>query len=433
MLEVAILVVLILVNGVFAMSETALVSARQARLQERAEDGDSGAAAALELAGSPNRFLSTVQIGISLVGVLAGAFGGATLAGPVADLLRGVPLLAPYADALAFGGVVVGITYLSLILGELVPKRLALNAPEVVASRISRLMRFISVIAAPAVWFLGASTEAVLRLLPGGRKSEEPPVTDAEIEILLDSGTQAGVFEEAERDLVGNVFRLGDRRVREIMTPRPQVVWLDTDDPPEEHWRKVISSRHSYFPVAHGDLDDLLGLTSIKDALARASLGSGSPPDLTADLLQPAFVPENAPALGLLETFERSGLRIAVVVDERGVFEGIVTLADVLEAIVGDLPDADEPDEGPSIVRREDGSWLVDGLLLADVLKDHLDLRELPREDEDLYQTVGGLVVTQLERIPTTGDGFVWEGLRFEVVDMDGRRVDKVLVSPVGE
>jgi len=430
MLEVAVVVALILLNGVFAMSETALISAREARLKERAEAGSGGAEAALELAGSPNRFLSTVQIGISLVAVLSGAFGGAALAGPLADLLRNVPALAPYANGLAFGAVVLGITYLSLILGELVPKRLALNAPEAVASRVSRPMRLLSVLASPAVWFLGLSTEAVLRLLPGGRRSEEPPVTEGEVEILLEAGAQAGVFEEAERDMVGNIFRLGDRRVREIMTPRPRVVWLDADDTPEEHWAQVVASRHSHFPVAKGDLDDLLGLASIKDALARARFDGSSPPDLTASLIPPPIVSEGAPALELLETFKKSGLRVAIVVDERGGIEGLVTLADVLEAIVGELPDADEPSEGPAFVRREDGSWLVDGLLLADVLKERLGLKELPHEDEGDYQTVGGLMVTQLERIPETGDSFDWQGFRFEVVDMDARRVDKVLVTP---
>ena len=263
--QIAVIVLLILLNGFFAMSETALVSSRKARLRQRAEEGEKGARAALELADSPNRFLSTVQIGISLIGVLAGAFGGAALAGPLAEALRGVPWLAPYAGPIAFGAVVVAITYLSLILGELVPKRLALNGAEAVASRVSGPMRLISVITSPAVWFLSASTEAVLGLLRA-RSTPETPVSEQEVEILMEEGARAGVFEEEERDLVRRALRLDDRPVRELMTPRPKVVWLDADDPQEEVLRQAREAGHSYFPVARGDLDDLLGIASVKDA-----------------------------------------------------------------------------------------------------------------------------------------------------------------------
>ena len=425
--EISLILVLILLNGLFAMSETALVSARRIRLRQRAEAGDRGARSALELAGSPNRFLSTVQIGISLIGVLAGAFGGATLAEPLAKTLRTVPALAPYAGPVAFGAVVLAITYLSLILGELVPKRLALNEPEAVASRVAPLMRLLSTVAYPAVRFLGVSTEVVLRLL-GARATSEPPVTEQEVEILLEEGARAGVFEDEERDLVERALRLDDRPVRDLMTPRPNIVWLDADDPPEEVTRRVAESRHSYFPVARGDLDDLLGLASVKDAWAREM--TGQPANLLGSLRRTPLVPESAPATAALETFRRSGLPVALVLDERGHIEGLVTLTDVLEALVGEIPDGDEDTE-EAIVRREDGSWLVDGLLPADELKERLGLGELPREEEADYQTVGGMVMDTLGRVPAAGDRFEWEGYSFEVVDMDGRRVDKVLVTPI--
>src|SRR5215210_2987322 len=426
-LQIAVIVVLTILNGLFAMSETALVSSRKARLRQRVEAGDKGARVALELADSPNRFLSTVQIGISLIGVLAGAFGGATLAAPLAAVLRSVPALAPYAGPIAFGVVVIAITYLSLILGELVPKRLALNGAEVVASRVAGPMRLISVITSPAVWFLSASTEAVLGLLRA-RSTTESPVSEQEVEILMEEGARAGVFEEEERDLVRRALRLDDRPVRELMTPRPKVAWLDADDPPEEVLRQAREAGHSYFPVARGKLDDLLGIASVKDAWARQAVGE--PVDLLGSLRRSPLVPEGAPATDALEAFKRFGLPVALVIDERGDIEGLVTLTDMLEALVGEVSDEDEPAE-ESIVRREDGSWLVDGLLAADGLKEQLRIRGLPREEEADYQTVGGMVMDALGRVPEEGDRFEWEGYSFEVVDMDGRRVDKVLVAPV--
>ena len=429
-LQIAVIVVLTLLNGLFAMSETALVSSRKARLRERAEAGDTGARVALELAYSPTRFLSTVQIGISLIGVLAGAFGGAALAGPLAEALRRVPWLAPYAGPLAFGAVVVAITYLSLIIGELVPKRLALNGPETVVSRVAGPMRLISAITGPAVWFLSASTEGVLRLL-GVRQTGEAPVSEQEVAILMEEGAEAGVFEEEERDLVRRALQLDDRPVRELMTPRPNVVWLDADDPPEEVLRLARESRHSYFPVARGDLDGLLGIASVKDAWARGA--DEQPAELLGALRRPALVSEGVPATRALGAFKRSGLPLALVIDERGHIEGLVTLTDVLEALVGEVPEEDEPAE-EVIVHREDGSWLVDGMLAADKLKERLGSSGLPLHEEEAdYQTVGGMVMDVLGRVPAAGDRFDWEAYTFEVLDMDGRRVDKVLITPLRE
>jgi magnesium and cobalt exporter, CNNM family len=428
-MQIAVIVVLTLLNGLFAMSETALVSSRKAQLRQRAEAGDGGARAALALADSPTRFLSTVQIGISLIGVLAGAFGGAALAGPLAQALRGVPPLAPYAGPLAFGAVVVAITYLSLIVGELVPKRLALNGPETVVSRVAGPMRLLSAITSPAVWFLSASTEGVLGLL-GVRQAGADPVSEQEVEILMEEGARAGVFEEEERDLVARALRLDDRPVRELMTPRPNVVWLDAEDPPLEVLRLARESRHSYFPVARGGLDNLLGLASVKDDWARGA--AGHPAESPGALRRPPLVSEGAPATSALEAFKRSGLPLAVVIDERGHTEGVVTLTDVLEALVGEVPDADEPAD-EAIVRREDGSWLVDGLLAAEELEDRLGINERSHREEAGYQTVGGMVMDALGRVPAAGDRFEREGHSFEVLGMAGWRVDKVLVAPVRE
>ena len=425
-LQIAVVVLLILLSGLFAMSETALVSISKARLKQRAESGAAGARAALELSDSPNRFLSTVQIGISMIGVLAGALGGAALAKPLADALRAVPVLAPYAGTIAFVAVVAGITYLSLILGELVPKRLALNAPETVASRVAPPMSLLSFAASPAVWFLGFSTDAVLGLLRV-RPNEEPPVSEQEIEILLEEGAQAGVLEEEEKDLVARALRLDDRPVRELMTPRPDISWLDADGPLEEQWRRVARNRYSYYPVARGDLDEMLGVASIKDAIPRAM--AGEPEMLLSSLRRPALVPKKAHASELLEAFERSGLPLALVIDERGNLEGLVTPTDVLEALVGNVADAKGPPEASRIARLADGAWRVDGILATGRLKAHLGLRELPREDEGDYQTVGGLVMDRLGRVPEPGDGFGWDGFSFKVEEMDGHRVYKVLVT----
>ena len=427
-LEIAVVVALAVLNGVFAMSETALVSSRRARLRQRADGGDANAGAALRLAEDPNRFLSTVQIGISLIGVLAGAFGGAALAGPLAEALGTVPALAPYAGTLAFAVVVAAITYLSLVVGELVPKRLALGAPETVASLVARPMNLLSKVASPAVWFLGASTNLVLRLMRIS-PAAEAPVSEQEMEILLEEGARAGVFEAEESDLARRALALDETPARELMTPRTRVVWLDADAPPEEHRRVVAESRRSWFPVARGGLDDVLGLASAKDPWARGDPGPG----ILDSLSSPSIVAENAPASRALAAFKRSGVPVAFLVDGRGEFEGLVTPSDVLEALVGDVGEAGGPGGAAlAVAERADGSLLVDGLLSAGVLAARLGLTGLPRGDGDDYQTVGGMAMAALGRVPAEGDGFSWEGWRFEVADMDGNRVDKVLVAPKG-
>ncbi|MHC0064984.1 hemolysin family protein [Nostoc sp. UIC 10890] len=424
--EILIILVLIIANGVFSMSEMAIVSARKVRLQQLANQGDVKAKAALKLAESPNHFLSTVQVGISLIGILTGAFGGATIANRLAVYVRLIPLLAPYSEPLSFGIVVLIITYLSLIIGELVPKRLALNNPERIASIVAIPMRALSAIASPMVYLLSASTDLILRLL-GITASTEPQVTEEEIKILIEQGTEAGTFEEAEQDMVERVFRLGDRPVSYLMTPRPDIVWLDLDDSAEENRQKMVDSAYSRYPVCQGGLDNVLGVIPVTDLLARSF--RGEPLDLTIGLRQPVFVPESTRGLKVLELFKQTITHMALVVDEYGVIQGLVTLNDIMSEIVGDVPSTDGQDQ-PQAVQREDGSWLLDGMLPVEEFLELFGMEEWESDERGSYQTLGGFVITHLGRIPAAADHFEWQGMRIEVMDMDGNRVDKVLVVP---
>ena len=424
--EVLLILLLIALNGVLAMSEIAVVSARKARLRQRAHAGDARAAAALRLAEEPTRFLSTVQVGITLVGIFTGAFGGATVAEQIAAALGDVPPLAPYGEPIGLAVVVIAIAYLTLIFGELVPKRVGLSNAETIAATIARPMGLLAALGRPLVAALTASTEAVLRVL-GVRPSVEGAVTEEEVKIMLAEGAEAGVFEQTERELVESVFGLADRRIGGLMTPRPLIVWLDAEDPPEVNGRKVTDGPHTYFPVCRGELDNVLGVVSLK-ALWRGRV-DGRPLDLQVALEQPIFVPENAPVLRVLDLFRQGLPHVALVVDEHGSVAGLVTHADLLEAIVGDVaPAGGEAPAGP--VRRADGSWLLDGLTPVDDLDELLGLGELPAGERDEYATLGGLVMHRLGHVPAVGERFTWRDRRFEVVDMDGRRVDKVLVAP---
>ncbi|MFZ2446723.1 MAG: hemolysin family protein [Syntrophobacteraceae bacterium] len=428
-LDVLIVLLLITVNGVFAMSELAVVSSRKLRLQQRAEEGDAKARAALELARNPQRFLATIQVGITLVGVLSGAFGGVSLAARLAVPLASVPYLAEHNETIALAIVVGLITYFSLLLGELVPKRLALAWPETIARAVAGPMETLSRIASPVIYLLSVTTEFVLRIT-GFRPGKESPVTEHEIRALIGQATVAGVFHEAEKEMVERVFRLGDRRVGVMMTPRKKIVWLDINDAPEKTRRKIAKSRMSRFPVASGRIGNMVGTVHVRDLAAQCL--TGRPFDLGAALHKPLYVHESMHALKVLELFRESGREMALVVDEYGTIEGIVTLSDIMEAIVGDILSADKPEE-PRIVQREDGSWLVDGMLPVDELKAHFHIRGLPGEDDGGFQTLGGFMMTSLKRVPATGDRFECCGYRFEVVDMDGRRVDKVLIQKTGE
>lgn len=425
-IDVGILVLLAAANGVFAMAEIAMVSARPARLEQRAQEGNPGASTALELTQSPGSFLSTVQVGITLIGILSGAIGGTTIGTRLARILETVPVLAPYSQALGVGTVVVLVTYLSLIVGELAPKRLALSDPERLAALVSRPMQRLAQLVSPIVLLLDASTNAVVRLL-GVSEQGRPPVSEEEIKVLLRRGAEAGTFEQEEQELVERVFRLADRRLGSILTPRPEIVWLDLEGPDEENYQRMIASIHARFPVCRGSLDDVVGVVQSKDLLALAL--SGEPIALERVMKQAKFVPESMPALEVLEAFKEAKMHIALVMDEYGGLEGLVTTNDILDALVGELPEAGEQLEFEAY-QRDDGSWLIDGLYPIEELKELFDLPSLPGEGRGMFETVGGFVMSCLERIPRTGDRFDCAGLSFEVVDMDGLRVDKVLVLP---
>ncbi len=427
LVEIFIILILTLANAIFVMSEMAIVSVRKVRLQQMANQGDAKARVALQLSNAPNQFLATVQVGITLLVIVSGAFGESVIAKKVGPLLSLIPWLQAYTETIASAIAIMVITYLTLIIGELVPKRLALNNPERIAAAVARPMQFLSKFGAPVVYLLSVSTDTVLRLL-GTRPSTDPQVTEEEIKVLIEQGTEAGTFEEAEQDMLNRVFRLGDRRVSALMTPRPDIIWLDLDDSAETNRQIMIDNAHGQFPVCQGELDNVLGIVQVNDLLARCL--ANQPFDLTAALQRPLYVPESTPGLRILELFKQSGTHIAIVVDEYGVIQGLVTLNDILEEIVGDIPSVDELDE-PQAVQRDDGSWLVDGMLSVEEFFELFEIPELPKEQRGNYHTMGGFVVTQLGRIPTATDHFEWQGMRFEVMDMDGNRVDKVLVVPM--
>jgi putative hemolysin len=411
--------ILLILNGVLAMAETALLSARKARLQNAINKGNTRAQVALRLTENPNQFLSVIQIGITSIDLLIGALAGATLGVWIDSELEPYPTLAPYSAIIGLLVGILPITYLSLVLGELVPKRLALRNPEAVSSTVAGPMLLFSKIFSPIVRFLSFSTETVLRVL-GVKASDEPPVTEEEIHLLIDQGTQAGVFEAAEQDMVEGVFSLGDQRVYSLMTPRTDIVWLDIEDSAEEIRAKISQSEFSRFPVRQDTLDVILGIVKARDLLVPSLAGEQIK---LKDLLRPAFyIPETMFAARALEIFKEKGTEMLLIIDEFGGLQGLLTITDVLEEIVGQI----EVEE-PQATQRQDGSWLLDGMLEVDEFKEIFNLRILPHEDE--YETLSGFVMVSLGRVPQTADQFEWQGLNFEVIDMDGHRVDKVLVT----
>jgi putative hemolysin len=424
--EILIVLFLILANSIFALSEMAIISARKTRLQQRAEEGDKGAEAALALSKEPTRFLSTIQIGITLIGILSGAFGGATIAEEIAAALSKVAWLVPYSEAIGVGIVVVIITYFFLVVGELVPKRIALNNAEQIATRVAAPMTALARAATPFVSLLSHSTEVALRLL-GIKPSREPTVTEEEVKLMIYEGAQVGVFEEAEQEIVERVFRLGDRGASSLMTYRTEMVLLDIDDPLDINLAKITDSGHSRFPVCKGSPDEILGIVQVKDLFAQERCGQAM--DLHAAIQPAVFIPEAMSALELLEHLRENKTHLALIVDEFGGITGMVTINDVLEAIVGNIPTLDDKVEEPDIIQREDGSFLLDGMLSTEELKDLLDLDSLPDEEELGYETLGGMLMAEMGRIPNSGDTTHWNGWCFEVMDMDGYRVDKVLAS----
>lgn len=424
--EIAIIFLLLIANGVFAMAEIAVVSSKKARLRRLADQGNGKARIALELAESPNRFLATVQIGITLVGIFAGAFGGATLAAKLAGLIAQVSFLAHHADKIAFAIVVVIITYFSLVLGELVPKRFGLSNPEGIAMMVARPMNWLARFAGPVVSFLGVSTEALLRLL-GFKPEKELAVSEEEVRVLMQEGVRAGAFNKVESHIVHSALELGQLPVREIMTPRPKVIWLNQDDPHEQVWHKIVVSGHSHFPVYAGNRDHTVGVVSVKAIYANLAAGVGA--NLKDLMTPPLIVPETQTVLQLVETFKQSGKHIALVTDEFGGLVGLVTLNDVMEAVVGEFPTQGERAK-PEARKRDDGTWLIDAMIDLEAVEKALPGFKFGGEAHSVYQTLAGFVVKTLGRVPREGESFEAQGYIFEVLDMDRHRVDKILVMP---
>lgn len=426
-LELGILLMLVLGNGVFAMAEIALVSSRRSKLQALADSGDARARAALELATNPNRFLATVQIGITMIGIVAGAYSGATLADKLGTTFHEMGVPEHLAVPTAFGLVVIGITFLSLVVGELVPKRMALGNPEGISLLMARPMTRVSRLTSPLVLVLGWATDQLLGLF-GIKHVEENRVSEEEVKLILHEGLHSGVFLPSESAMVESVLALDRLPVREIMTPRAKIIWISTDEESEILWHKIVISGHTTYPVYEGHRDQVVGIVSLKNIYA--NLAAGVPVRVRDLMTPPLVVPATQTAIILLETFKSTGRHVALVADEFGNIVGLVSLHDVMEAIVGDFPSQDDRLR-PAAKQREDGSWLVDGML--DIEEFDRGLPELgfqPPADRD-YETVGGFVVKRLGHVPTEGEWFELNGYRVEVIDMDRHRVDKVLLMPL--
>jgi len=429
-INILIILVLFFFNAIFAMYEIAMVAARKTRLEKRVEEGSKGAADALYLLSDPNQqYLSTVQIMITMIDTLAGGIGGARLAGPLAELLVNIPVISAQADLIALITVVVIITYFSIVLGELIPKRLAVSKPENVVTQLSPAIRVLTKIFRPLTRLLSVSTNFGLKVLRINT-DKGPSITEEEIRSYIEVGKNIGLIEEAESEMVSGIFRLGDRRVEALMTPRTEMAWIDINIPIEQIWDQITQTPHSRLPVADGDLDNVLGYVQVRNLL------DAKPEEPDFDLREyinvPIYLPENMAALKALENFQTSGIHLAMVVDEYGGITGMVTDYDILESIVGEIPENKE-DTDYLVVERDENSWLFDGLIVIDQLKEILNLSEMPGEDRSAYQTLSGFVMSQLGRIPKTGAKFQYENYEFEVVDMDGRRVDRVMVSKIDE
>jgi len=422
--EVSIIILLIILNGLLALSELAIVSSRKTRLEQWAKEGNSKAARALELASSPDSFLSTIQIGITFIGILAGAFGGATVAEPIIGYIGLLPALSQYSGAIGVTIVVVCITYFSLVIGELVPKRIALNNPERLACLVASPIKRLSWLVRPLVVLLNRSTNLVLRIVHV-KPSADPAVTEEEIKLLIDKGTQEGTLQEFEQDTIERVFRLADRLVSVLMTHRADIISLNINESEEESKKKIAYYKYSYFPVVKDTMDNILGVIRVKDLLALFM--EARPFNMKEICRKPIFVTEKTAAVKLLELFKTSKMHIAFVVDEYGAIQGLVTFGDILRSVFEDVEDT--PEEEREIMKREDGSWLISGSLPLDEFIDYMETGRPDEEERAGINTVAGFVMAKLGAVPSEGQHFVWKGLRFEVVDMDGRRVDKVLVS----
>lgn len=419
MTEIFIILGLILLNGVFSMAEIALVSARKARLEAQANKGDARAREALKLANNPDTFLSTVQIGITLIGILTGIFSGETLTRRVSDFFSGIPLLAQYAKGLGTAVIVVLITYFSLVLGELLPKRIGLSSPERIAKLAAGPMGIISKVTYPFIWLLSSSTTLLSKLF--NIRKNDSQVTEEEIKAIISEGTEQGTIEEAEQEIIERVFHLGDRNITSLMTHRSDIVWFDVNDNEISIKEKIVREPHSIYPICDGDLDTIKGVVSIKDLYISNDL------TLFKHIMKPAiFVPENNTAYRVLERFKEGQIHSCFIVDEYGSVQGMMTLNDILEAIVGDLPQTDIEDY--EIAEREDGSFLVDAQIPFYDFLSRFEMTDFMNEGEQEFNTLAGFILHKLERIPQTGDKLEWNGFLFEIIDMDSLRIDKILV-----
>ncbi len=415
---------LFILNGLFSMSEIALVSARKARLEAQANKGNKAAKEALELANNPDTFLSTVQIGITLIGIFTGIYSGQKLTDDFTAFLNRFPIVAPYSQGLATALIVIVVTYFSLILGELVPKRLGLSRPEAIAKTMARPMRVLSIVTYPFIWLLSKSSTLFVKLLR--IKANDNQVTEEEIKAIISEGTEHGAIEEAEQEIIERVFHLGDRNITSLMTHRSDIIWFEANDTEARIREKIIENPHSIYPICEGEIDNIKGLVSIKDLYVAN--------DFTQfrDLLKPAlFVPENNTAYQVMEKFKESKQQSCFIVDEYGSVQGMITLNDILEAIVGDLPQTDILDY--DIIEREDGSFLVDAQIPFYNFLNRFDKTDWLNDEEQEYDTLAGCILHELERIPHTGDKLEWRDFTFEIMDMDGHRIDKVLVTPSAE
>ncbi|MDD5261188.1 MAG: hemolysin family protein [Methylacidiphilales bacterium] len=424
-IEIIFIAVLLVGNGLFAMAEMALVASRKSRLQAMAEDGEPGAKLASELANAPGRFLSTVQVGITLINVLAGAIGTSALPEALGAVFQPLPFLGRYAHDISLAIIVALITFFSVLIGELVPKRLALNHPETIAKFMAGPMDAMSRSVSYIVNFLNACSDILLALM-GVKKAEHSPVSEEEVRVLIDQGLTAGVFKKSEKEMVEGVLNLDEQTVDDLMTPRAQVIWLNIGDEPENNWRKIAGSGHSHFPVYQGTRDNVVGLVSVKSLWANISLTGNV--DLKSVVTAPLYVPTTMPAGKLIEEFKKTRSHIALAVDEFGSVQGVATLKDVMEAIVGQLPEKELRNK-PQARKRDDGTWLVDAMMETDDAKAALGIRELSGEDEGDYQTLGGFVLQQLGHIPAEGETVKWKNFQFEILDMDRQRIDKILVK----
>lgn len=421
-MEVVIILVLILLNGIFSMAEIALVSARKVRLENAAKQGDDKAKAALKLSNNPDTFLSTVQIGITLIGILTGLYSGEQLKEDVKGFVMQWPALVAYSNAIATAIIVICVTYFTLVLGELLPKRIGLANPELIAKNVAKPMTFISRVTFPFVWLLSRSTSALVTLF-GLKRTSDNNVTEEEIKAIISEGTSSGAIEETEQEIIERVFHLGDRNITSLMTHRTDIVWLDVNEEVESYKRKIKQAPHSVYPVCEGQIDNIRGILTIKDLYT-----AGNVAVLKDIMKKPLFIPENNSAYQVLEKFKETQIHAAFIVDEYGTFLGMITLNDILEAIVGDMPETGQDDY--NMIKREDGSYLVDAQIPFYDFLSEFDMEDQMAEFEQEFDTLAGFILHHLEHIPQTGEKLEWRKFTFEIIDMDAHRIDKILVTP---